>query len=167
MGLVLNATAAITNLLFYDVPSSLLHTSETKQLLCRLLRPLLLASYNVEALAEASRALGNLTRCPDARRCIGELRIDEILCILLAHDDRDLVFYACGALVNLSADPHGRDRLLSIGTADGSDGGVLAALSSLLLDADAGEEDAELALVAVKVLANLTPGIASWSTNQQ
>merc|ERR1712086_495468 len=77
--LVLNVVSAVTNLLFYDVPSNLLIQQENKQLLCRLFRPLLLESYNEEALVETARALGNLSRHADARRLLTELRLDEIL----------------------------------------------------------------------------------------
>mmetsp|Transcript_1959 Transcript_1959/g.4686 ORF Transcript_1959/g.4686 Transcript_1959/m.4686 type:complete len:868 (+) Transcript_1959:101-2704(+) len=144
--LVLNTTAAVTNLLFYDSPGSLLFETDNKQLLCRLLRPMLLESYNIEALMEAARALGNLSRHPDARRWISELRVDEVLAILLAHDDRDLVFYACGALVNIVADFETGRRLCS-----GCD--LRIKLADLLRDAPA--EDDELVLVVVKVLSNL------------
>jgi len=72
--LVLNVVAAITNLLFYDVPSNLLFQEDSKQVLCRLFRPLLLESYNVEALVETARALGNLSRHADARRCMASLQ---------------------------------------------------------------------------------------------
>merc|ERR1719199_1546645 len=112
--LVLNVVAAGTNLLFYDSPSILLFTEDNKKLLCRLFRPLLLESYNVEALIETARALGNLSRHADARACMSEIRLDEILVILLDHDDRDLVFYVCGALVNLAADPQCNKRLMSV-----------------------------------------------------
>ncbi|OLQ10053.1 Armadillo repeat-containing protein 2 [Symbiodinium microadriaticum] len=95
--LVLNVVAAVTNLLFYDVPSNMLFQEESKQLLCRLFRPLLLESYNVEALVETARALGNLSRHADARKCMVSLRLDEILAILLDHDDRDLVKPSKGA----------------------------------------------------------------------
>jgi len=153
--LVLNVVAAVTNLLFYDVPSNLLFQEENKQLLCRLFRPLLLESYNVEALIETTRALGNLSRHADARRCMGGLRLDEILVILLDHDDRDLVFYVCGALVNLAADPDCTGRLM--GSCP-----VVAKLSKLL--GDAPMDDPALQLVAVKVLTNLSldPNVA-WS----
>merc|ERR1719305_75021 len=102
--LVLNTMAATTNLLFYgeQANGNLLFSAESKELLCRLLRPLLLESYNVEALIETARALGNLSRHEDARKCMVSLRLDEILVILLDHQDRDLVFYVCGALVNLA-----------------------------------------------------------------
>jgi len=144
--LVLSTTAALTNLLFYDAEENLLFSPENKQLLCRLLRPMLLESYNVEALVEAARALGNLSRHEDARQWIGELRIDEVLCILLAHDDRDLVFYSCGALVNLAADPAAGRRLCQAQ-------GLRPKLAALLRDAPA--DDYELLLVAVKVLSNM------------
>jgi len=94
--MVLNVVAAITNLLFYDVPSNLLFQDETKLLLCRRLHPLLLESENVEALVEAARALGNLSRHPDARACMADLGTDAVLVALLDHGDRDLLFYTCG-----------------------------------------------------------------------
>lgn len=145
--LVLNVVAAVTNLLFYDVPSNLLFQEENKRLLCRLFRPLLLESYNVEALIETARALGNLSRHTDARKSMAALRIDEILVILLDHDDRDLVFYVCGALVNLGADPDCTARLVESCP-------VTQKLAKLLTDAPA--DDAALQLVAVKVLTNLS-----------
>lgn len=144
--LVLSATAAVTNLLFYDSEVNLLSAPGNKQRLCQLLRPMVLESYNVEALVEAARALGNLTRHDDARRWIMDLRIDEALCILLLHGDRDLVFYAGGALVNLAADPEASRRLVGVC-------GVGSRLASLL--GDTPEDDIELFLVAVKVFANL------------
>lgn len=145
--LVLNAIAAVTNLLFYETETNLLFSMENKELLCRLLRPLLLESYNVEALVEAARALGNLSRHQDSRQWMSELRIDEILSILLAHYDRNLVFYACGALVNLAADVNHNGRL------SGPQCGLRLKLAAVLRDAPA--DDSELKLVAVKVLLNL------------
>jgi hypothetical protein len=154
--LVLNVVAAITNLLYYDVPSSLLFLEDNKTLLCRLFRPLLLESYNVEALVETARALGNLSRHEDARRCMAEIRLDEILTILLDHDDRNLVFYVCGALVNLASDPECTPRLTSACP-------VVGKLGKLLCDAP--PDDTALQLVAVKVLTNLSrdPAGTTWS----
>jgi len=145
--LVLNAVAAVTNLLFYDGPSNLLFLEENKQLLCRLFRPLLLESYNVEALVETARALGNLSRHADARKCMSGLRLDEILVILLDHEERDLVFYVCGALVNLAADPECTVRLMRSSP-------VVRKLGKLLSEAP--EDDLSLLLVGVKVLTNLS-----------
>lgn len=145
--LVLNVVSAVTNLLFYDVPSNLLIQEENKQLLCRLFRPLLLESYNEEALMETARALGNLSRHEDARRSMTDLRVDEILVILLSHHDRDLVFYVCGALVNLATDPDCIVRLTSVCP-------VAEKLAKLLVDAP--DSDPALQLVAVKVLTNIS-----------
>jgi hypothetical protein len=146
--LVLNVVSAVTNLLFYDVPSNLLSQDYNKQLLCRLFRPLLLESYNDEALQETARALGNLSRHEDARRCMVELRLDEILVILLNHDERDLVYYVCGTLVNLAMDLECVPRLTSACP-------VAQKIGKLLLDAEEAE-DPTLQLVAVKVLTNLS-----------
>jgi hypothetical protein len=144
--LVLNVVAAITNLCFYDVEGNLLFTPENKQLLCGLFRPLLLENYNPEALVEATRALGNITRHADARGILVQLRVDEVLGILLDHTNRDLVFYLCGVLVNLAADPPCARRLAQLK--------VVPKLVELLEDAPL--EDTELALCACKVLANLS-----------
>jgi len=144
--LVLTATVAVTNLLFYDSSENLLFSPENKQLLCRLLRPMLLESYNIEALVESARALGNISRHQDAKQWMSDLRLDEVLCILLAHDDRDLVYYCCGALVNLAAEPHAARRLCQAQ-------GLRPKIAALLRDAP--EDDPELSMVAVKVLSNL------------
>lgn len=145
--LVLNVIACITNLLFYDTPSNLFLQEDNKLLLCRLFRPLLLESYNDEALMETARALGNLSRHPDARQCMAELRVDEILVILLSHNDRDLVFYVCGALVNFATDAACVARLTASCP-------LVRKLGEVLRDALA--DDIELQLVAVKVLMNLS-----------
>lgn len=150
--LVLNVVSTITNLSFYDVPSNLLFEDENKQLLCRLFRPLLLESYNDEALVETTRALGNLSRDAVARRCMAELRLDEILVILLSHYHRDLVYYVCGVLVNLASDPDCSLRLTT-------ESPVGQKLGELLRDAD----DIALKLVAVKVLTNLCMVDIEWS----
>jgi len=146
--LVLNVVSAVTNLLFYDRQSNLLSQDYNKQLLCRLFRPLLLESYNDEALQETARALGNLSRYQDARRWMVELRLDEVLVILLNHDERDLVYYVCGTLVNLAMDPECIPRLTSACP-------VVQKLGKLLVDAEEAE-DPTLQLVAVKVLTNMS-----------
>eukprot|EP00932_Pfiesteria_piscicida_P022530 SRR837773.9281.p1 GENE.SRR837773.9281~~SRR837773.9281.p1 ORF type:complete len:295 (+),score=51.59 SRR837773.9281:99-887(+) len=144
--LVLSATAALTNLLFYDSPANILFMSSSKELLCRHLQPMLLEAHNVEALVEAARAVGNLSRHADARSFIGDSRIDEALTIFLAHRDRDLVFYSCGALVNLAADPIAGHRLCQQAALPEKVAAMLQATP---------REDLELLLVGVKVLSNL------------
>jgi hypothetical protein len=135
--LVLNVVAAVTNLLFFDLPANILFHDENKELLCRLLRPLLLENYNPEALVETARALGNLSRHADARLFMSRLRIDEVLVILLEHTNRDLVYYLSGVLVNLAADAECNRRLVQLK--------VVPKLCELLEDAS---DDAELLLSA-------------------
>jgi len=143
--LVLNAVGCATNLLFYDVPANLLYLPENKLLLCRLFRPLLLEAYNSEAVMEAARALGNLSRHETTRQHIRELRIDEILSILLEHDDRDIVYYTCGVLVNLASDPACTERLIGCG--------VPNKLAQLLEEIN--EDDVDANACIIKVFSNL------------
>ncbi|CAK0887433.1 unnamed protein product, partial [Prorocentrum cordatum] len=153
--LVLNVVAAITNLSYYDVPSNLLFQDDNKQLLCRLFRPLLLESYNDEALIETARALGNLSRHEGVGQCMAGLRLDEILVILLDHEERSLVYFVCGILVNLAgAHPECTARL--VGACP-----LIQKLGKLLCDMGA-EDDVQMQDVAVKVLMNLAmdPGVA-------
>lgn len=145
--LVLNVVAAVTNFLFYDTPSNLFFLDSNKPLLCELLHPLLLAAYNVEALIETARALGNLSRHADARHHMVNLQLDEALVLLLDHEDRDLVFYVCGVLVNLAAEQIYTPRLIDCCL-------VVPKLCTVLNDAPV--DDPALKVVAVKVLTNLS-----------
>jgi len=145
--LVLNVVAAVTNFLFYDTPSNLFFQDSNKPLLCKCLQPLLHAAYNVEALIETTRALGNLSRHADARQYMIDIRLDEALSVLLDHEDRDLVFYVCGVLVNLAAEPSYTSRLVDCCL-------VVPKLCTVLNDAPL--DDPALRLVAVKVLTNLS-----------
>merc|ERR1712196_213459 len=83
----------------------------------------------------------------DARQLIRELRLDEILVILLDHEYRDLVYYICGVLVNLASDPACSLRLAE-------ECKVIAKLTDVLQDCP--KDDQELKLCSVKVLTNLT-----------
>jgi len=153
--LVLNVVSAVTNLLFYDEPSNILFQGDNKQLLCRLFRSLLLENFNVEALVETARGLGNLSRHSDVRKCMSDLRLDERLVILLDHEDRDLVFPVCGALVNLAADQECTKRLMTATP-------IVRKLIELVNDAPA--DDPGLRLVAIKVLTNLSLDTSTrWS----
>eukprot|EP00930_Biecheleria_cincta_P086793 TRINITY_DN76042_c0_g1_i1.p1 TRINITY_DN76042_c0_g1~~TRINITY_DN76042_c0_g1_i1.p1 ORF type:complete len:796 (+),score=112.47 TRINITY_DN76042_c0_g1_i1:348-2390(+) len=152
--LVLNTVAAIANMSYHNVPSNLL-ISEHQELVCCLLRPLLLESFNVEALIETARALGNLSCHETSRLCIVEIRLDEVLTILLDHGDADLVYYSCGALVNLAADAVCRSRLLNACP-------IVEKLSKLIAEIPPGHDD--LQRIAVQVLANLSIDRESMQT---
>jgi len=67
---------------------------------------------NDEVVLEASRALGNLTRCPAALDSICKSRFIEALVLLLQHDNIDIVNAITGTLVNISGNQESRDALL-------------------------------------------------------
>uniref|UniRef100_A0A0G4GB43 C2H2-type domain-containing protein n=1 Tax=Chromera velia CCMP2878 TaxID=1169474 RepID=A0A0G4GB43_9ALVE len=148
--LVLNTVAAVTNLLYFDSPSNLLLVQQTKKTLCKLLHLLLTDPSNPECLMETVRAMGNLSRHRDVRLQMRDTGTDALVVALLDHSYRDLVYYATGALVNLSADRDCAPSLLS----DACSGGVAERLSELLIDAGRGNDWSLVGLVA-KVITNL------------
>jgi len=153
--LVLNVVSAITNLLSCDGPSNLLLHPENRIQLCRHLHLMLLDSDNIEVLTECARALGNLLRYKDVKQCVVELRLDTVLVILLGHEDRELVFHVCGALINLAADVTCRSCLFTTCA-------VAEKLAGLLKDAPS--NDAALQLVVLKLLVNLSADACSaWA----
>lgn len=92
---------------------------------------------------ETARALGNLSRHAATRRVIKSLKIDEIVVILMDLDSEDLLYYLCGILVNLAADPDCNMRLVM-------ECSVVPRLLELL--ESAGDD---LIFVILKVLVNL------------
>lgn len=95
--LLLNVVSALANLSYYDT-SMKIDKETCSRLVDVLLHP------NREAVSEAARAFGNLSRDSHARRLMSAVEADEALVVLLEHADRDVVFAAVGALVNLVAD---------------------------------------------------------------
>ena len=59
---------------------------------------------NEEAIVEAARAFGNLSRDASVRILMTQRRVDELLVLLLGHANRDIVYTACGALINVASD---------------------------------------------------------------
>jgi hypothetical protein len=110
--LLLNVVSAITNVTFYidclgdgavDGHMGGHVLLEQHERLCGLLAVVLTHS-NEEAVIEASRALGNLSRQATVRRAICASRAHEALLLLLYHQSVPIVEAATGALVNLAAD---------------------------------------------------------------
>ena len=147
--LLLNTVSAITNLTYYVVDGSTLLEQPAR--LAGLLVDVL-AMPNEEGVVEACRALGNLSRLPDARATVCELRVHEALLMLLSHSSPLVIEAASGALINLAADPeHGRAALLGAGGA-----AMLAeTLAVLLADAPAVARPGPAALMAAKTMCNL------------
>lgn len=147
--LLLNTVSAITNLSYYRHSDNQLLQSQEQ--LCRLLVPVLMHP-NEEGQVEAARALGNLSRLPEARLTIVERRVHEALLLLLEHPSPLVPEAVCGALINLAADGACRAPLLAAGAAER----LAEALRSLLAHAAQGSRPAEAATVlAGKTLCNL------------
>ena len=53
---------------------------------------------------EATRVFGNFSQEPAIRNLIIEKRIHELLLLFLENDDMEVVWTACGVLMNLMAD---------------------------------------------------------------
>ncbi|KAI9006130.1 armadillo-type protein [Gaertneriomyces semiglobifer] len=100
--MVLNVIRAFANFTFYNTPDNVLLKRSTD--ICRLLVPLLL-SDNVEMIAEACRVIGNLSRQANAREVLLAQRVTEILTVLLNHTNADVLYPACGAMINLLSAP--------------------------------------------------------------
>ena len=114
--LVLNVVAATSNLLFYANACSLAPEEECLFAKRNELVPTLvdlLLHPNQEATLEALRALGNLSRDSDMKALLYELRVDEISAVLLDHIDANVVYGACGVLVNMATYGPTRARLSS------------------------------------------------------
>ena len=152
--LQLNTISAVTNLSYYLVEGSVLLAEH--EALCKALIPVLVFP-NTEGMIEAARALGNLSRMQDARATICRVRVHEALLLLLDHTSSQVAEGACGALINLAADAHTREKLLEAGAAPK----LADLLLALLTPADGGTAHAPLrsdigaSLLAAKTLCNL------------
>jgi armadillo repeat-containing protein 2 len=82
--LLLNTVSLVTNLTYYASSSSVLW--DRRMQLLPLLAEMLFVE-NHEAVLEAARAFGNLSRCPQARKKMQDTRVDEALVMLLDHSD--------------------------------------------------------------------------------
>ena len=150
--LQLNAVSAVTNITYYLVgPSHLLKAHES---LCAALVPVLVFP-NTEGMVEAARALGNLSRLPDARQTICKGRVHEALLMLLDHSSSAVAEAACGALINLAADLATRHLLLGAHAAPRLADLVLLLLTPRVSREAVGRSDIGAALLATKTLCNL------------
>jgi hypothetical protein len=110
--LILNIVSALTNLSFYCDDDNVAWKERFR--ICKAVAPMLLSS-NDEAVVEASRAYGNLSRDAEVCDLMAAERIDETLVILLDHSNNEVVFAVTGALMNLAARPEHKRLLLEQG----------------------------------------------------
>ena len=100
--LMLNTVSVLTNLSFHAGGSASFCGRPATEA-CAALVPVLL-QRNEEAVIEAARCVGNLSRDGAVRRTMAAQRVDELFVVLLDHACRDVVYTACGALMNVASD---------------------------------------------------------------
>ena len=122
--LLLNVVATSTNFTFYACQTSIINeitSSDNKKNEQISLNFVLLTNQlgkcvfhdNDEVVLEASRALGNLTRCSASLNCICKSRFIEALVLLLQHENVDIVSAITGTLVNISGNKESREVLIN------------------------------------------------------
>ncbi|RLN48463.1 hypothetical protein BBJ28_00016008 [Nothophytophthora sp. Chile5] len=166
--LMLNAVSCITNVSYYSTVSSFESKASSKAavadrgycfvesnrvVITQLLSRILL-DRNEEAVVEATRAFGNLSRFKDVLECMGELRVLDCLVVLLDHSNREIVHTVCGVLMNAALDQRTRRALLAVRPI--ADDGAIDVRSLLIGIVEcAAADDLEMTLIACKALYNL------------
>ncbi|KAL3657780.1 hypothetical protein V7S43_017351 [Phytophthora oleae] len=157
--LMLNAVSCITNVSYYSSNSKRGQNDEycfienDRLAITRLLSRILL-DRNEEAVVEAARAFGNLSRFQDVLVFMAELKVLDCLVVLLDHSNREVVYTVCGVLMNAALDHKTREGLLSVRpTGDNEDVDVRSLLGGVVECAAA--DDFDMTLIASKALYNL------------
>ncbi|XP_033636012.1 armadillo repeat-containing protein 2-like [Asterias rubens] len=146
--LVLNTVITINNLSFYDVIGSCIVERQAE--ISRLVLKLLM-NDNMEAMIEASRVFGNLSRTVEVRDFLTSKKVDEMMVTLLDAGNMEIVYTACGVLINMMADEHRRPVLKK-------EGGIKK-LTDVLVDF--GRSDWQLASMVCKMLWNYSENITN------
>ncbi|XP_006815976.1 armadillo repeat-containing protein 2-like [Saccoglossus kowalevskii] len=106
--LVLNTVATINNLSYYGKKTT---TISERQIEISELLVKILMTDNMDGMIEASRVFGNLSRNLPVREFISEKKVDEMMVTLLDAGNREVVYIACGVLINLMIDEKRRPKL--------------------------------------------------------
>ncbi|XP_052020257.1 armadillo repeat-containing protein 2 [Apodemus sylvaticus] len=148
--LVINTTAAINNLSFYQVQSSVLQHRKlhVAELLLKLL-----VSNNMDGILEAVRVFGNLSQDHDVCNFLMQKNVHKFMIALLEARHQDICFSACGVLLNLTVDKEKRAIL--------KEGGGIKKLVDCLRDFGPG--DWQLACLVCKTLWNFSENITNAS----
>lgn len=112
----------------------------------------ILLDRNEEAVVEAARAFGNLTRFKDVLCFMSEHKVLDCFVVLLDHSNREIVYTVCGVLMNAALDEFTRQQLLKV-RPDGSNSDVRGLLLGIVECAAA--DDVDMTCIACKVLYNL------------
>ncbi|BFZ09273.1 hypothetical protein BsWGS_12312 [Bradybaena similaris] len=146
--LVINAVVAINNLSYYIMQDS--SQMQCQQSMAQSLLKLIM-NNNVEGILEAARVFGNLTRHKQIRDFLSQNKVDAMMVTLLDSGSRELVYIACGVLINFMQDAEKRPLLKK-------EGGIKKLIDVLQ---DFGREDWQLSGSVCKVLVNYSCGIHS------
>ncbi|XP_072356069.1 armadillo repeat-containing protein 2 isoform X1 [Scyliorhinus torazame] len=146
--LMMNAAASINNLSYYQVKNSAVRARQLH--ITDLLMKLLLCN-NMDAILEAARVFGNLSRCKEVRDFIVQKNVDKFMITLLDAKHQDVCFAACGVLINLTVDKSKRPILKQ-------DGGIKKLIDCLR---DFGPTDWQLASLVCKTLWNYSEKITN------
>ncbi|KAI8892659.1 hypothetical protein BC833DRAFT_611055 [Globomyces pollinis-pini] len=96
--LLLNMVGCIANVSFYFNSESLLYI-HINQSISKFI-PLLMNS-NHEIVIEVLRTAANLTRFDLNLPTLVHKHLTQVICLLLDHDNEDILFYSCGILINM------------------------------------------------------------------
>nr|XP_060609122.1 armadillo repeat-containing protein 2 isoform X2 [Anolis sagrei ordinatus] len=146
--LVINTTATINNLSFYQVHGSVIQ--EKKLYIAELLLKLLM-SNNMDGILEAIRVFGNLSQCHEVCDFIMQRKVYKFMIALLDAKHQEVCFSACGVLLNLTVDKSRRSIL--------NEGGGIKKLIDCLRHF--GPMDWQLACLICKTLWNYSESFTS------
>ncbi|XP_062042569.1 armadillo repeat-containing protein 2 isoform X2 [Lepus europaeus] len=148
--LVINTTATINNLSFYQVKNSVI---QDKKLHIAELLLKLLVSKNMDGILEAVRVFGNLSQDHEICDFIVQHNVHKFMIALLDVKHQDVCFSACGVLLNLTVDKDKRGLL--------KEGGGIKKLVDCLREF--GPTDWQLACLVCKTLWNFSENITNAS----
>ncbi|XP_026912943.2 armadillo repeat-containing protein 2 isoform X3 [Acinonyx jubatus] len=149
--LVINTTATINNLSYYQVKNSVI---QDKKLYIAELLIKLLVSNNMDGILEAVRVFGNLSQDHDICDFIVQKNVHKFMIALLDAKHQDICFSACGVLLNLTVDKNKRVIL--------KEGGGIKKLVDCLRHF--GPTDWQLACLVCKTLWNFSENITNASS---
>ncbi|XP_023578095.1 armadillo repeat-containing protein 2 isoform X2 [Octodon degus] len=149
--LVINTTATINNLSFYQVKNSII---QDKKLYIAELLLKLLVSKNMDGILEAVRVFGNLSQDRDICNFIVQNNVHKFMIALLDARHQELCFSACGVLLNLTVD---KDKHIVL-----KEGGGVKKLMDCLRDF--GPTDWQLACLVCKTLWNFSENSSKASS---
>ncbi|GAB5571778.1 armadillo repeat-containing protein 2 isoform X4 [Prionailurus iriomotensis] len=149
--LVINTTATINNLSYYQVKNSII---QDKKLYIAELLIKLLVSNNMDGILEAVRVFGNLSQDHDICDFIVQKNVHKFMIALLDAKHQDICFSACGVLLNLTVDKSKRVIL--------KEGGGIKKLVDCLRHF--GPTDWQLACLVCKTLWNFSENITNASS---